>query len=86
MGKYFVSPPHDKSFPCDFDNNWKKKPQKRLTKGKGRKRKVIAAKIKMRHFQPNFQDRLKEQMELKLLQCQDFLTSAGRDQGRQAPT
>lgn len=23
LGKYFVNPPHDKSLPCDFDNNGK---------------------------------------------------------------
>lgn len=48
----------------------KNKNQKRLTKGKGRKGKVIAAKIKTRHFQPKAQDRLREKMGLKLLQSQ----------------
>lgn len=28
LGKYFGNPPHAKSFPCDFDNDWKKKPRR----------------------------------------------------------
>lgn len=47
--------------------------------------KVLAAKINTRHFWPNAQDRLKEQMELELLQSKHCLASyLYREGSRQA--
>lgn len=49
--------------------------QRRLTKSKRRKGKVLAAKINTKYFPPNAQDRLKEQRDLKLLQSKYLLAS-----------
>lgn len=83
LGEHSVNLPHENHFHIYLIIT-ERNPE-RLTKSLWRKGKVLAAKINKRQLGPDAQERLKEQMELKLPQSK-CLTYTGKDQDRWVAT